>query len=591
MFASRCVSFASLSLVLGLVGCDRQPLDPLEASSVGPNGLRAPSGTDAKPSTSSTIDITWTDNSPPNEAGFRIERSATSGGPWATAGTVDPNVTSFSDGGRTSEQQGCYRVFAFKRNGGDSSPSNTDCTTPPAAASNLTATALDHQSVDVAWKDNSSVEDAYELQRATAQAGPYDVIATLPANTISYHNTGLTMNTTYWYRVRATKDAGFGDFSNVANATPFLAPPKAPSGADTKPYYGVAIDITWLDNATNEDGFRVERSIDAGVTWITALTVGPNVTTVRDYDFQTAEQPVCYRVIAFNAPGDSPPSNVDCTAQPAAPSDLTGTGASGPAIDLSWKDNSALEDGFEVERFGSGVIATLPANTTSYRDAGVSPDVTYTYVVRATKDGGSSPNSNSVQVVVATVPPAAPSGADAYPGSSTVASVTWVDNATNEAGFRVERSTDGGASWVVAGTSGINQSWFNDFERPSEQQLCYRVIAFNNAGDSPPSNMDCTTLPAAPTNLVATPVESGTIELTWTDNSGVEDGYDVEKLINYCDYDGCYSYWASIATLGPNATSYRDTGLSPGEFATYFVQALKDGGSSDQSNQASATAP
>jgi len=244
-----------------------------------------------------------------------------------------------------------------------------------------------------------------------------------------------------------------------------------------------------------------------------------------------------------------------------------------------------------VERFGSGVIATLPANTTSYRDAGVSPDVTYTYVVRATKDGGSSPNSNSVQVVVATVPPAAPSGADAYPGSSTVASVTWVDNATNEAGFRVERSTDGGANWVAAGTSGINQSWFNDFERPSEQQLCYRVIAFNNAGDSPPSNMDCTTLPAAPTNLVATPVESGTIELTWTDNSGVEDGYDVEKLINYCDYDGCYSYWASIATLGPNATSYRDTGLSPGEFATYFVQALKDGGSSDQSNQASATAP
>ena len=90
----------------------------------------------------------------------------------------------------------------------------------------LTAMALDHQTVDVAWKDNSSVEDAYELQRATAQAGPYDVIATLPANTVSYHNTGLTTNTTYWYRVRATKDAGFGDFSNVASATPFLAPPK-----------------------------------------------------------------------------------------------------------------------------------------------------------------------------------------------------------------------------------------------------------------------------------------------------------------------------------------------------------------------------
>jgi len=589
MFALRRTWFASLSIMLSLVGCDRQPLDPIEAASVGAPGLRAPSETDAKPSNSSTIDITWTDNSP-NEAGFRIDRAAASGGPWVTAGTVGPNVTSFSDGGRTSDQQACYRVLAFKKNG-DTSPSNTDCTAPPAAASNLTAMALDHQTVDVAWKDNSSMEDAYELQRATAQAGPYDVIANLPANTVSYRNTGLTTNTTYWYRVRATKDAGFGDFSNVASATPFLAPPKAPSGTNTMPYYGVAINVTWLDNATNETGFRIERSVDAGATWITALTVGPDVTSARDYDFQTAEQPVCYRVIAFNAPGDSPPSNVDCTAQPAAPSKLTGVGTSGPAIELSWTDNSAFEDGFEVERSGSGVIATLPANTTSYRDAGVSPDVTYEYVVRATKDGGTSPNSNSVQVVVATAPPAAPSQVNATPSSSTVATVTWLDNATNEAGFRVERSTNGGASWIAAGTAGINESWFNDFEQPSEQPLCYRVIAFNNAGDSPPSNNDCTTLPAAPTNLVATPVESSTIELTWTDNSGIEDGYDVERLFEYCDWDGCYSYWSSIATLGADVTSYRDATLGPGEFATYFVQALKDGGSSDMSNQASATAP
>src|SRR2546425_10256624 len=105
MFASRRVCFASLSIMLSLVGCDRQPLDPLEASSVGPNGLRAPSGTDAKPSTSSTIDITWTDNSPPNEAGFRIERSATSGGPWATAGAVDPHVTATRDARRARREE------------------------------------------------------------------------------------------------------------------------------------------------------------------------------------------------------------------------------------------------------------------------------------------------------------------------------------------------------------------------------------------------------------------------------------------------------------------------------------------------------
>src|SRR2546425_13072436 len=154
MSALTRLGVGSAFLVLFTLSCDRQPLEPVfDAAAVGAPGLRAPSGTDAKPSNSTTIDISWTDNSP-NEAGFRIERSATNAGPWATAGTVAPNVTSFSDAGRASEQQVCYPVLGFKRNG-DASASNTDCSTPPAATSNLTATALDQQTVDVAWKDNS----------------------------------------------------------------------------------------------------------------------------------------------------------------------------------------------------------------------------------------------------------------------------------------------------------------------------------------------------------------------------------------------------------------------------------------------------
>ena len=560
-----------------LLACDHQPLEPrFEAASVGAPGLRAPSGTDARPSNSTTIDISWTDNSP-NEAGFRIERSATNAGPWATAGTVAPNVTSFGDGARASEQQVCYRVLAFKKNG-DASPSNADCSTPPAAASNLTATALDQQTVDVAWKDNSSVEDGYEVQRATAQAGPYVAVASLPANGVSYRSNGLTTSTTYWYRVRAIKDGGFGDFSDVAIATPFLAPPNAASETNAAPFYGVAIDVTWIDNATNEDGFRIERTEDGGALWITLGPVGRDVTSTQDYGFQTAEQSVCYRVIAFNVQGDAPPSNTDCTAQPAAASNLTGAGLSGPAIELTWADNSTLEDGFVVERSGSGIIATLPANATSYRDAAVIPDVTYTYVVRATKDGGSSANSNSVQAVVATVPPVAPSVANAYPASSTVASVTWVDNATNEAGFRVERSTDGGASWVIAGTTGTDATWFSDEGLIPEQQVCYRVFAFNSHGVSGSSNVDCTVPPAGPTNLV---VNYQTYDLVWSDNSGVEDGYEV--WVEWVYEDGSLGFMG-IASLPPNTTRFSDRDANNRGFCCgwrYLVYAVKDGGYSD----------
>ncbi|HEX7337834.1 MAG TPA: fibronectin type III domain-containing protein, partial [Gemmatimonadales bacterium] len=237
-----------------------------------------------------------------------------------------------------------------------------------------------------------------------------------------------------------------------------------------------------------------------------------------------------------------------------------------------------------VERDGSGIIATLPANATDYRDLGVSPDVPYRYVVRATKDGGFSGNSNFVQVVVGTAPPPAPSGADAVPAGSALAKVTWVDNATNESGFRVERSTDGGANWVVAGMAGRNETSFSDVGQPSEQPLCYRVIGFNSSGDSPASNMDCTTLPAAPSDLIAAPGGlMGEINyLGWADNSGVEDGYEVQRTNTP---GGFLFYVETIATLGPNATSYSDAVLW-GNTYTYRVVALKEGGRSDPSNEA-----
>lgn len=60
---------------------------------------------------SQVVGITWSDNSL-NEAGFRVERSATADGPWAMAVTTDAGATSASDRGLASEQRYRYRVTA-----------------------------------------------------------------------------------------------------------------------------------------------------------------------------------------------------------------------------------------------------------------------------------------------------------------------------------------------------------------------------------------------------------------------------------------------------------------------------------------------
>ena len=132
-------------------------------------------------------------------------------------------------------------------------------------------------------------------------------------------------------------------------------------------------------------------------------------------------------------------------------------------------------------------------------------------------------------------------------------------------------------------------TWFQDAGRASEQQVCYRVVAFNVTGGSP-SLSRCTAPPAAPTNLVATPVASDAIDLTWTNNSGVSDHYEVQRVFCYQDY---YGWWicdySLIATLGADAVSYHDAGLNPSEYYTYRVLAVRDFGYSDPSNEASAT--
>lgn len=78
---------------------------------------------------SSRIDLSW--DNVANETGFRIERSLFAIGPWVTAGTVGPNVLTFSDMGLAASTTFFYRVFAFNP-AGDSPPSNvTNCTTDP----------------------------------------------------------------------------------------------------------------------------------------------------------------------------------------------------------------------------------------------------------------------------------------------------------------------------------------------------------------------------------------------------------------------------------------------------------------------------
>ena len=89
------------------------------------------------------------------------------------------------------------------------------------------------------------------------------------------------------------------------------------------------------------------------------------------------------------------------------PADLKAEAASSSQIDLSWRDNSANETGFRLERRqeGSGEwveAGTAATNATTYSDMGLVPATAYRYRVQAFNDTASSAFSNEAVATTAT---------------------------------------------------------------------------------------------------------------------------------------------------------------------------------------------
>ena len=93
------------------------------------------------------------------------------------------------------------------------------------APSNLSASAVAIDSIDLSWTDNSN-EDNFSLQRSL-DGSNWSTIASPLANTETYTDIGLATATLYYYRVRAQEGGLNSGYSNVANATTLAVPPSA----------------------------------------------------------------------------------------------------------------------------------------------------------------------------------------------------------------------------------------------------------------------------------------------------------------------------------------------------------------------------
>ena len=372
-----------------------------------PNINVSVTGTEAK--------IDWQDFSS-NETGFEIEWGESPA--YGKSASVGANVTSYTIFGLSP----CKVVYVHVRSKNAAGNSNwsenkaeTNPTTPSKPTGLLASATNTLGEIKLKWDDNSTNEEAFELEYDVKVDFSAPQLIKLDAGTTTTVLTGLKQNTVYYVRIRTKNCRGVSDWDVTNNKT--SGPPTDPSKLVITFVGSNQIDMSWTDNADNETSYEIERSLDK-TTFTKIDEINANLTSYSNKGLSASTQ-YYYRVRAKNAFGASGYSNIIepktsalPVVVPKSPSELTLTVVSSSQIDLKWLDNSDNETVFEIERGLDGVsfskIGEVGANVTSYSDKGLSASTKYYYRIRAKNTAGVSDYSLMKDATTSALPVSVP---------------------------------------------------------------------------------------------------------------------------------------------------------------------------------------
>jgi hypothetical protein len=411
---------------------------------------------------------------------------------------------------------------------------------PPATPNGLTATTTGHNSIDVAWVDNSSNEEGFSLERKESGDTNWTLVTDLGPNTTSFSDSGLNQGTTYEYRVKAYNSAGDSIYSNTDTATTTVPmPPTAPTGLTAMAVSENQIDLAWT-NGDNATGLEVQRSVDA-MSFTTIATLDPAEISYSDSGLSHSTS-YTYRVMAFNSDGSATSETDSATTNAPSPmayatGENTVHGTPEGSFEDTWSNDETVEEITEglsvpnkngrsqlehVWQIGPVVVGAQVTLTVAAWANSTVEDFIFSYSI----DGGAS-----------------------YTDVLTVDDTTTIEQT-------VELSPE---------TSGMFYLRVQDSDRSRGETILDTVsvdyIVVESWGEI---------VLTAPTNLAGSAVSSFEIDLTWDDASG-ETGYTVEYRET-----GTAVWIVATSDLAVNSTGYMVTGLTPSTAYDFQVCASDD---------------
>lgn len=351
------------------------------------------------------------------------------------------------------------------------------------------------------------------------------------------------------------------------NASPVL-PPDAPSALSTVATSASQINLTWTDNATNETGFQIERSLTSQNGFSLLATTATGITSYASTAL-SSNTTYYYRVRAVNAGGSSAytseSSATTLSPPPTGNGNVTWTNLVGVSVDGA---GTLTKTAAYSSAAGAASVEVLPAGVNGWVETEMNQ-------VGKTRTLGLS--DADVDATGSTIDY---SISFSYNGNN----VFVYENGINRGYshnyalgdvYRIERT----GSTILYKRNG---NTFYTSSVASSTSLLVDVSLLHTGAILYNTTISFASLPA-PSSLTATASGSSQIDLTWSDNSGSETGFEIERSLT------AQNGYALVTTTAADATSFSDTGLNSSTTYYYRVRAISGSGNSLYSNETSAT--
>jgi len=371
------------------------------------------------------INLSWKDYSD-NEKGFALERKS-GRQEYEEIARLSSDTEYYLDLQLSYPATFFYRVCAFNDTGKSrysnevfartEAPPPQEAYDTPLPPQDLNGRVISEKEVELTWKDQSSNEDGFKLERRTPSS-QYEEIIQLPANTTSYLDQSVEPKQFYYYRIRAYNLIGESSYSNEVvletriiekDLPPVEAPPNPPSELSGS-LEGTVIVLRWIDRSNDETGFRIYYAMNDIDNTSLYQQLPKDSTEYGITDLYLPGNTFFFYVTAYNTFGESTPTDSvmvriraeEVLTTPKAPENLIASEIYERDIVLSWSDMSDNEEGFKIERrkvdeASFKLIITLPKDTQTYRDPGLESGSTYFYRVLAFNEAGNSWPSNTIE--------------------------------------------------------------------------------------------------------------------------------------------------------------------------------------------------